>query len=67
MSMPITAICRLAALGMGVLLLVQPPCQRHSLEGQGQEHGRTMPLADMGHVRGSGRAGFVALARGQGG
>ena len=23
--------------------------------------------ADMGHVRGSGRAGYVALARGQGG
>jgi hypothetical protein len=43
MSMPTTAIVVLLR-GIGVLLVFGAPCQRHRLAGQ--EHGRTIPLAN---------------------
>jgi hypothetical protein len=43
----------LGGLGHGVLLVVGAPCQLSSLTGQ--EHGRTIPLADITAVRPSRR------------
>jgi hypothetical protein len=37
----------LGGLGHGVLLVVGAPCQLQLLAGQ--EHGRTIPLADISH------------------
>src|ERR1700730_18068682 len=44
-SMPITAIAALSFSDMACSLCWSPPCQHHSLAGQ--EHGRTIPLADI--------------------
>jgi len=48
-SMPITAIAVLDVLRHGVLLVFGAPCQLRLLAGQ--EHGRTIPLADLGNPR----------------
>src|ERR1700692_3547306 len=47
-SMPITAIAVLAVSDMACSLVFGAPCQLRLLAGQ--EHGRTIPLADMGQV-----------------
>src|SRR5215471_13151774 len=41
-SMPIVAMVGLDLLDMAVLLLIASPSQHHA--GEGQEHGRTIPL-----------------------
>ena len=50
-SMPIYGDCGIGLLGHGVLLVFGAPCQLQLLVGQ--EHGRTIPLADF-----SGSVGF---------
>src|SRR5437763_6003545 len=46
--MPITAIPELSLCGIGVLLVFGAPCQLPLLAGP--EHGRTIPLADIGRI-----------------